>query len=377
MINLLILLFVILLIYYFTFLVSLLKGLNKLKPTAVKKPLPEFISIIIPFRNEEENILKNLKSIEAQDYPEEKFEIIYIDDASTDSSLEILKSSVHNKNVKILSLPDNPKETARKKRVVNFGIENSIGDIIVTTDADCFHSPGWLINLLSTFEDNVGFVSGPVEFIDGKNIFSKLQQIEFAGLILTGAGLIEINQPIICNGANIAYRKNVFKSLNGFENHFHLSSGDDGFLMQEIHKSKKYSVKFCRNRNAVVKTKPLDSFLQFYHQRKRWASKSIFYGDKKLVLKLIMIFLFYFGLVVQLILGISFSNIFFISLILSLLLKFLLEFQILKKGKTILYPGLELKYFILAELLQIPYIIISSVTGLFGNFIWKNRKVKR
>lgn len=377
MINLLFLLFIILSVYYGFFLISILRGLNKLKPVAAKKILPEFISIIIPFRNEGENILKNLKGIEEQDYPEEKFEIIYIDDASTDNSLNILKSSVSKGNIKILSLPENSKNNAHKKRAVSFGIENSKGDIIVTTDADCFHPPCWLINLMSTFDDNAGLVSGPVEFANGKNIFSKLQQLEFAGLILTGAGLIEINKPVICNGANIAYRKSVFKSLNGFEDHFHISSGDDGFLMQKIHKTTKYNVKFCLNTDAVVKTKPLDSVFQFYHQRKRWASKNIFYSDIKLVFKLFLIFLFYLGLVIQLILGFSYSKIFLISFTFSILLKFLVEFLILKKGKRILFHELEMKYFILAELLQIPYIIISSIMGLFGNLVWKGRKIKR
>ena len=377
MINLIFLLFIALLIYYCIFLISISRGLNKLKTIAVKKPLPEFISIVIPFRNEKENILKNLKGIEAQNYPEEKFEVIYVDDASTDDSLNILKSSIRKGNVNILSLPEDNKETARKKRAVNFGIENSKGDIIVTTDADCFHSPYWLINLLSTFDENTGFVSGPVEYIDNKNVFSKLQQLEFAGLILTGAGLIEINRPVICNGANIAYRKCVFKNLNGFEDHFHISSGDDGFLMQKIHKTKKYTVKFCMNRDAVVKTKPLDSVSKFYHQRKRWASKNIFYNDIKLVSKLILIFLFYLGLIIQLILGFSFSNLFFFSFLLSIFLKFLLELLILRRGKKILFRELEMKYFILAELFQIPYIIISSIAGLFGNIVWKDRKIKR
>ena len=377
MINFLILLFIVLLIHYSIFLISVLRGLLKLKHVEVKRPLKELISIIIPFRNEEENILKNLKSIEAQNYPIDKFEIIYVDDSSTDNSLQILKSSIQNKNIKILSIPDNFEKTARKKKAVNFGIENSAGDIVVATDADCIHSSNWLMNLLSSFDDKTGFVSGPVELINGGKIFSSLQQLEFAGLILTGAGLIEIGQPVICNGANIAYRKNVFKSLNGFEDQFHISSGDDGFLMQKIHKSKKYSVRFCLNRDAVVKTKPLDSVLQFYHQRKRWASKNIFYNDKKLIFKLGLIFLFYLSLVGHLVLGLFLSNKFFIFLAASLLIKFLLEFLILKMGKDILFSNLKLKYFLLAEFFQIPYIIISSIAGLFGNFVWKGRIIKR
>jgi cellulose synthase/poly-beta-1,6-N-acetylglucosamine synthase-like glycosyltransferase len=377
MINLLILLFISLLIYYCFFLISILRGLVKLNPVLKKKPASESISIIIPFRNEEEIILDNLRSIEAQNYPEEKFEVIYVDDSSTDNSFNILASSIHNKNIKVLSLPENKDETAHKKRAVNLGIENSNGEIIVTTDADCKYTPDWLINLVSSFDQKVGFVSGPVELADCKNIFSRVQQLEFAGLILTGAGLIGIKQPVICNAANIAYRKEIFKNLHGFEGQLHISSGDDGFLMQKIHRKTNYNVKFCLNRRAVVKTKSLDTIGQFYNQRKRWASKSIYYPDKKLITKLVLIFLFYFGLIVQFFSGFLFSNKFFILLTASLVLKFLLEFLILKRGKEILFPRLELKYFLFTELFQIPYIIISSISGLFGDFTWKGRKIKR
>ena len=365
MIDLFILIFLILLFYYSYFLVSILMGLTKLKPVLKKEPVKEFVSIIIAFRNEEDNILENLKSIEAQNYPKDKFEVIYVNDSSTDKSVEILQSSVKNANIKVLVLPE------------DYGIENSKGEIIVTTHADCFHSPDWLVNLLSTFDDKTGFVSGPVEFTDSKGIFTELQQIEFAGLILTGAGLIEMRKPVICNGANITYRKDIFESLNGFQDQLHISSGDDGFLMQKIHKDGKYSVKFCLNRDAIVKTKPVASMLQFYQQRKRWASKSIFYTDKKLVMELTVIFLFYLSLLIQLLSVFLISEIFLLLLSFSLLTKFLLEFLILKRGKKILFPGLKLRYFLLAELLQIPYIIVSSVAGLFGNFTWKERKVKR
>ncbi len=303
--------------------------------------------------------------------------MIYVDDSSRDNSLKILKSSVKNKNVRIFSLKETSNETARKKRAVNFGIKNSSGDIIVTTDADCIYSPDWLLSLLSALDDKVGFISGPVEFINGKTIFSELQQIEFAGLILAGAGLIEIKQPVICNAANIAYRKIIFEDLKGFEDQFHISSGDDGFLMQKIHNDKKYDVRFCLNRKAVVKTKSLDSVSQFYQQRKRWASKSIFYTDKKLIIKLILIFLFYLSLIIQLFLGLLLSNIFLLILITGFFVKSLMEFLILKRGKKLLFHDLKLRYFLLAELLQVPYIVISSVAGLFGNFIWKERKIKR
>ena len=156
-----------------------------------------------------------------------------------------------------------------------------------------------------------------------------------------------------------------------------LSSGDDEMLMQKIAKDTEYNVKFSFDRCSIVKTIPNSSVYEFYHQRKRWASKGLFYSDKSLILKLLLIYLFYIGLVAQLILAIFLSPIFWLSLLISYLAKSVMEFLIIDKGKRILFPDLSLKYFIFAALLQVPYIIIAGLFGSFGNLNWKNRKVSR
>ena len=375
--KLILLIFIILLIYYVYFLSGIYKGLGRLAANRTKQLPNEFVSIIIPFRNESNNILSNLRSLENQLYPDEKFEVIYVNDNSIDDSNEKLKKSIKKTNIKVVTVPQNISGNAHKKRAIEFGIENAIGEIIVTTDADCIHTNKWLIELLSYFDEQTGFISGPVEFNGSTSIFGKLQKIEFAGLVLAGAGLIGINKPVICNAANIAYRKKAFDSVNGYDGNYNLSSGDDELLMQKIWKDGNFKVKFCINKDAVVKTNPNHSLKQFYQQRKRWASKGLFYADKFLILKLIFLFLFYIGLILQFILGLLISQIFIYSLIFSFLLKTSVEFLILNKGKRKLFPELKFKYFLLAEILHIPYIIISGLSGITGNFVWKDRKIKR
>jgi len=116
---------------------------------------------------------------------------------------------------------------------------------------------------------------------------------------------------------------------------------------------------------------------QFYNQRKRWASKGLFYSDHLLVLKLILIFLFYLSFPVQIILGILLSPLFYLTLIFSLLVKVLMEFLIIKIGAEELFSIKILRPFILAEILHIPYIIIAGISGVFGNYLWKDRRIKR
>ena len=375
--NTLLTIFCLLLVYYIYFLLNIHIGLSKIEKINEDRIIPEFISIIIPFRNENDNILKNLRSIERQSYPKDKYEIIYVNDSSTDNSVEIIETNKKSDNIKVLSVPGDFFPNAHKKRAIRFGIENAGGEIIVTTDADCVYNKDWLGVLLRYLDDKTAFVSGPVEFEDNGNFFERLQRIEFAGLVISGAGLIGINKPVICNAANIAYRKTVFDQVNGFDDQLKLSSGDDELLMQKIWKETEYKIKFCPDKKAVVKTIPNKSIPEFYQQRKRWASKGLFYADKLLILKLILIFLFYLSIPVEIFLGIFLSTKFFVILLAGLLFKAFFEYLVLKRGTELLFDRKLFRLFIFAEILHIPYIIISGISGIFGNFIWKERRVSR
>ena len=335
------------------------------------------VSVIVPFRNESENILTCLSSVACQDLSKDKYEVIFVNDFSDDDSFEKITGARKPANIKVLSIPVSYPVNRFKKRAVRYGIENAFGNIIVTTDADCAHNTRWLSTILKCFDEDTGFVSGPVAFTEGRTLFDKFQMLEFTGLVLTGAGLIGINQPAICNAANIAYRKKAFIQVNGFDTKTELSSGDDELLMQKIGKETNFKIKFCMNKDAVVTTQPNRTINQFYGQRKRWASKGLFYANKMLVLKLILIFLFYLSLPVQLTLSIIFPEMFSAVFILSIALKFIFEYKIIKKGKGFLFEGRLLNFFPLAEFIQIPYIIIAGISGVFGNFAWKGRKVKR
>ncbi|NWF50808.1 MAG: glycosyltransferase [Ignavibacteriaceae bacterium] len=375
--TILFLLFLALSIYYLIFLLSILTGLTKLRSNFSSLKSRPLVSIIIPFRNEAENILENLRSIEAQDYESDLLEVVYVNDDSEDESEKVLRSSIKKNNIKVISVPENFSPKAHKKKSIRFGIDNSSGEIIVTTDADCVHNSNWISKMVSCFSEHTGFVSGPVVFNKSKSLFKKLQRVEFAGLVLTGAGLIGINKPTICNGANLAYRRSVFNEVDGFKDQFNLSSGDDELLMQKIFKLKKYDIKFCYDRDAIVYTEANSDLKNFYNQRKRWASKGLFYSDKLLILKLILIFLFYLSFPVQFILAFTVYSKLLLTFALSFLLKIIFEYLIIKKGaKELLGEDIKEQFF-LAQLLHIPYILITSVSGLFGDFNWKGRQLKR
>ena len=370
-------LILILLLHYIFFLLKIFFGLNKLDSNPAVVKLNEFVSIIVPFRNEEKNIVQTYNNLINQNYPSDKYEILFINDLSEDDSLKKMESLSLKENVKVFTVPNDYSVSAHKKRAIRFGIEQSKGEIIITTDADCIHKENWLENLLKYFDEGTAFVSGPVEFLSNGTLFSNMQRLEFAGLVIAGAGLIGSGSPTICNAANIAYRRKVFTEVGGFIYQMSLSSGDDELLMQKIHQDTKYKIKFAYDKKTLVSTDTNPTISDFYTQRKRWASKGLFYNNKALIVKLILIFLFYFSLIIQPVLGIIFSKVFFISFGISFLLKIFIEYLIISRGSKKLFDSDILNPFLITEILQVPYIIIAGFMGMFGNFQWKNRNIRR
>ena len=376
MITLIAIIFILLLGHYVYFLLKILSGLEKLTIPDGEGKSEDFISVIIPFRNEAENILKSIESIENLDYPEDKFEVIYVDDNSTDNSYDLAEQNRKKSNIKLIRLPDEIPSKGNKKRAIEYGIQKSRGDIIVTTDADCIHQKSWLRRLEACFDSDTGFVSAPVEMKSSPGIFAGIQQTEFKGLILAGAGLIGSGNPVICNGANIAYKKSAFQKAGGYGDNLNLSSGDDEFLMRKISDLPEYKIKFCNSRDAAVFTEPEKGITGFFNQRKRWAGKITHYENRSLILALFFIFLFYLSLIIQAVLAVLGYSFFLLLFLFSVLIKFTLEFMIIKKGDVLFTSRNSNLLFLITEIIHIPYIIITAVAAAFGRFTWKDRKIK-
>lgn len=370
------LIFILLALHYVYFIGKVYAGLKRLQETSGKNENAGLISVIIPLRNESENIKSLCASLSSQSLAEDKYEIIFIDDNSNDDTYEKLLNYKPN-NSKIIRVENGRDNQARKKKALIEGVINSGNPIIISTDADCSFYPRWLEVMLGYFDEKTAIVAGPVELKSDEKLFSKIQRLEFAGLILTGAGLIGVNSPTICSAANFAYRKSVFEEVGGYNDQLGFSSGDDDLLLQKVASQTSYKIKFAFEREAMVTTKPRNSAGEFFQQRKRWASKSLFYNNKKLVLKIILIFLFYVGLLLQFIGGLFFDPVLFLTFGLSLLLKIIIEYMVLNYGAKTLYQKEILHPFLFAEIIQIPYIIAAAIGGLFGNFKWKGEVVKR
>ena len=350
--------------------------LKTFSPPNIK--LNTFVSIVVPARNEKNNIRNLLTNLTQQDYLKENYEIIIIDDNSTDSTTEIVNDFIEQHaeyNIKIIHLSEENPEAAYKKKAISKAIEASMGELIITTDADCTINKNWLRSFVSFYQiEKPQMIVGPVSFHNEVSIFEKLQSFEFLSLIAVTAGAIRIKRPIMCNGANLAYEKSAFKAVNGFGND-NFSSGDDVFLLLKIKQQfGNKSVRFLKTLDAIVYTEPKKKIIDFIHQRTRWASKNKGY-DVKILLVSFTVYMVNLLLIIGLLMTLVYPTIFKIILA-SMLIKMLIDLPILF-GITKFVNQRKIMIYTFPMIILYPiYIIITGALGIIGNYQWKGRKIK-
>lgn len=338
---------------------------------------PVKVSVIVPVRNEEENIQNLLDKLIAQDYPVDFFEVLVLDDASDDDSVfrvkEFLASNPEVLNIKLIEVTD--KEAKGKKAMISKGVEIASGNLIITTDADCQMKEKWISTIVDFYNKNQSkLIIGPVCFKKEKSFFSKIQDLEFFSLIATAAGSIQMKTPIMCNGANLAFEKSLFDDIMPFAKNFKIASGDDQFLLIETRKKFNEKIHFLKSRDAVVYTYSKNSILEFVNQRIRWTSKSVYYNDIWLYFVSVVVFFFNFICLFSPVFSAFFPEYFFYSLIL-VGFKMIIDFPILF-GICSFFDRKKLLLYYLPT--QIFVIIYTSFIGIAGNLIkvkWKGRKI--
>ncbi len=373
MIHFIVFLFIFLTLIYLFKIFSFLLGSFKLKPGQNHDVYS--VTILVPARNEANNIAACLDSLIIQDYPRNKFEIVVIDDNSSDTTVEIVQTyRVRFPFVHLISLGACPSGISPKKRALEAGVKSATGEIIFTTDADCIASPNWIKGMMRHYEHDVGMVTGLVAFLpqSEKTVFQKIQSLEFIGLVTAGIGSIGINDPIIANGANLSFRKSAFEEVHGYRGNAHIISGDDDLLLQKIDRTTNWRITAATLPETIVYTNPVSDFKSFIDQRIRWASKSFIYKKASLVAFLVAVYLFYLLLFVSFPFAIRFFAIFPVPAI-ALFAKFFVDFLLILKGTAIVNRKDLRKYFLIADIVQIPYILYVGFASIVKTFEWKGR----
>jgi biofilm PGA synthesis N-glycosyltransferase PgaC len=324
----------------------------------------EKVSVVVAVRNEEKNIARLIHDLASQKH--QSFEVIIVDDHSTDSTLRIA-SDFKAQGIHVIS-----SNGTGKKPALTTGIALAKGSIIVTTDGDCSVSENWLTMISDAFKSSeVAMVIGPVRIKQDETFFSNLQAIEFASLIGSAAATLALKKPSMCNGANLAFRKNIFNEVRGYEGNQHIPSGDDEFLMRKILLQYPGGITFLNNPESVVTTDAQNSLAAFFQQRLRWASKWKANNDKATVFLAIFIWLVQLSTLTAMFWSVVFGEMQFAIL---LLIKFVAEAALLSSFCRFLNTRWNWLAFTALQFTYPWYIVATGLLASLSSFSWKGRK---
>lgn len=336
-------------------------------------------SVIVPARNEAANISRLLHSLQQQTYPPHLFEVIVVDDHSTDQTANIVQQC---KGVRLLQLKEEG-INSYKKKAIETGIVAAQNEWVVCTDADCITHPKWLETFASYIaEKKPVFIAAPVSFIPNlspnkkrNKILFTFQSLDFLTLQGITAASVHSKKHNMCNGANLAYQRKVFFEVNGFKGIDNIASGDDMLLMHKIWKRYPDKIGYIKSNNSIIQTQPAPNWNAFFNQRIRWASKATSYDDKRIFVVLLLVYLFNISFLFLLIA--AFFRIQYGYLLLGLwIIKTIVEFPFVASVSTFFNKQHLLKYFFFFQPLHIAYTITAGFFGSFGKYEWKGRRVK-
>ena len=339
-----------------------------------RKPYYPFVSVIISAKNEEKNIDKLLKSLSNQNYPKEKHEIIIANDNSEDNTLQkllIYKQKINN--LKIINIKGTPSNWGSKKWAINKCINSSKGDIILQTDADCLHMKNWIFEMAQPFQNyNIGFVAGP-SYIGTKTSFwdliLKLESISQESFSYANS---KKNLHISCTARNIAFRKSIFKEIDGYRDIHHIHSGDDDLLLHKIATHTNCEIEYIANHQSIVISNAPSTIKELYLQRLRYASKGILYyklitpKEVKIILPFLMIA--NFSAIIAIINFINYQSYFWL---IPFLFKGLADIILINKYMDYIKINFQFLYFLILMVIHPFYVVIFGSIAPFLKVQWK------
>ncbi|PLX12425.1 MAG: hypothetical protein C0594_02460 [Marinilabiliales bacterium] len=358
-----------LLFLYLLFIVLLWFGWRSRKRYNTIQKEIKGVTVLVPFRNEKENLSSLLLSFENQCLNESLFEVIFIDDHSDDGGKDFLINNLSRNNMSVLSLDQ---DSSGKKAALELGLSAAKNSHIITTDADCYHSEFWLESMYAAYcETGADLLLGPVMHTGVSGFISGFDALDFASLGLVTAGSAGLKKAFLANGANLMVAKEYYNSPI-YEKGKKLASGDDVYILEAV-KRAAGKVVFCKEKKALVLSKPSFCLSSFVSQRTRWLSKMKVTGTFSVLMQGGMVVL------VNTLVLVFFLTAFFINPIwfylyagVKMLTEFVVMFDYLK------YFGKQkmLNYFPLAYILYPVYLLILVSSSFIGRFEWKGRQYK-
>lgn len=326
------------------------------------------ITVLIPFRNEASNLPALIESLKIQNRESIQVEFIFIDDHSEDGfDPEPLFSNIDQ--FKLLKLPIGKEG---KKAAIRYGIEHSVGDLIITIDADCTMNEHWLNSIAGFYRLNrPAMIVAPVLASNGHGMMHAFQNIELAVLSATAAGSLKLGYPTLASGANLAFERSAYLLAKSAMNE-DLASGDDVFLLSAIHKYHPERALYLKSPQAVVKTAYENSISAIFQQKKRWASKTFSYELRYMGIMAMVVFLGNFSIILGFLWSV-FNPSFLPIFVSSFMLKILVDFVLFKQAAEFYRLPLKPHYFFISSLFYPAYVVLIGSLAPVTGYRWKHR----
>lgn len=369
--------FIIIAVLYLVLITCFALGFDKVDLFKPEQNTPRTtFSIVIPFRNEANNLTRLLDSLYQLEYNTSLFEILLVNDNSEDDSVSVISEFIklQNSNIDISILHNSKDAISPKKDAITLAINNAKYDYIITTDADCIVPKNWL----NHFNDFImvhasNLIVAPVNYIKPQNFLDRFQQLDNLSLQAVTIGAFGIKKPFLCNGANLCYSKTLFIALKGFQGNTHLATGDDMFFLEKAIDYNANSVHYLKHQESVVFTSPEKTWSKLIAQRVRWASKAKAYNNSFSKACSIIVFLINAS-VVALSLLTLFGFTSYKMLLYLWFLKFNIDLWLIYKAVLFFNQKTALKFYWFSFLLYAFFSTYVAIRSQMGKYSWKNRR---
>ena len=355
------------------FIFFIIKGVSSVENLDISEDfIPEhFISVVVAIRNEEHTISNLIEDLKKQFYPNNLFEVILVNDHSTDDTANVVNENIKNSNqFAFLELT----EEIGKKAALQHGYNAAKGEFILTIDADCGVNENWILAYAYAANQlNADLILGPVKYHEEKGFLHQFQEFEQLALQAVTIGSVGIKNPILSNGANMIFRKTVLDKINDPLSQKY-ASGDDIFLLQNIKRDKQLKVAFAKSKEAMVETKAAATLREMFAQHMRWFSKSKGYTDFFMILSAGIIGMANFTLFVLFILCVF--NFYFLQFfMLGLLLKTFVDLALLISAARMHDRKIQFSALLFHELMYSFFSVAVFVGSFLFRPLWKGRKI--
>jgi len=361
----------ILVLLYFLGACWFVLGTRRKNVTTDRVPM---VSVVVAARNEAERIAGCLSALLAQDYPHKQYEVIVVDDGSTDDTAGIIGEYLDGPiSVRLLQTEG----LGSKKEALSLGIAEAKGDVILSTDADCLVSLGWISGMVAHFRDGVGFVIGYSQIGSASDIRTwrhGYEAVDFTSLMTCIWGSAGWGHPMAASGQNLGFLREVYSEVGGYDKIMHRASGDDVLLMQMVRNLHKWSIVFASDNSTFAQHPVTESWRALLRQRSRWASNAtVLSGLDPLFFAYMLItyLLSILLLAAPVLLTVGLLSLpFFLGTIAVKTIAELVTFScgVALSGRRELY-----RYFPFWVLLQTLHVVVVGSLGILGLFSWKGR----